>query len=76
MTLQHSFKVTHAWKVHICYAFCPHTVFIPFTAKFDAVLSKLGKTETSVDIVDVCVLAHDKAANISDTANYKYAIIQ
>ena len=44
-----------------------------FTAKFDAVLSKLGKTETSVDIVDVCVLAHDKAANISDTANYKYA---
>lgn len=47
-----------------------------FTAKFDAVLSKLGKTETSVDIVDVCVLANDKAANISDTANYKYAYIQ
>lgn len=44
-----------------------------FTAKFDAVLSKLGKTETSVDIVDVCVLANDKAANISDTVNYKYA---
>ncbi len=44
-----------------------------FTSKFDSVLSKLGGLETSVDIVDVCVLANDKASSLSDTVNYKYA---
>ncbi len=44
-----------------------------FTSKFDSVLSKLGGSETAVDIVDVCVLSGDKASSLSDTVNYKYA---
>ena len=44
-----------------------------FTSKFDSVLSKFGNADTTVDIVDVCVLASDKAASLSDTVNYKYA---
>lgn len=44
-----------------------------FTSKFDAVLSRFGIADTSVDIVDVCVLASDNAITLSDTVNYKYA---
>lgn len=44
-----------------------------FTSKFDAVLSRFGIADTSVDIVDVCVLASDSAITLSDTVNYKYA---
>lgn len=44
-----------------------------FTAKFDSVLTSLSKAEISVDVVDVCVLASDKAQNIEDTIDYKYA---
>ena len=44
-----------------------------FTSKFDTVLSRFGIADTSVDIVDVCVLASDSAITLSDTVNYKYA---
>lgn len=44
-----------------------------FTSKFDSVLSRFGIADTSVDIVDVCVLASDSAITLSDTVNYKYA---
>lgn len=44
-----------------------------FTSKFDTVLSRFGIADTSVDIVDVCVLASDNAITLSDTVNYKYA---
>lgn len=44
-----------------------------FTSKFDAVLSRFGIADTSVDIVDVCVLASDSAITLSDMVNYKYA---
>lgn len=44
-----------------------------FTSKFGSVLSGFGNADTSVDIVDVCVLASDKATSLSDTVNYKYA---
>lgn len=46
----------------------------PFAAKFDSVLDKLGAANVEIDIVDVCVLSNDKAQNLNDAANYKFAI--
>ena len=43
------------------------------TAKLDSVLTKLNIPEINTDIVDICVLADDKAGSISDTVNYQYA---
>ena len=43
------------------------------TAKLDSILTKLNIPEISTDIVDICVLADDKAGSISDTDNYQYA---
>lgn len=45
-----------------------------FAAKFDSVLDKLGAANVEIDIVDVCVLSNDKAQNLNDAANYKFAI--
>ena len=45
-----------------------------FSAKFDSVLDKLGAANVEIDIVDVCVLSNDKAQNLNDAANYKFAI--
>lgn len=45
-----------------------------FAAKFDSVLDKLGTANVEIDIVDVCVLSNDKAQNLNDAANYKFAI--
>lgn len=45
-----------------------------FAAKFDSVLNKLGAANVEIDIVDVCVLSNDKAQNLNDAANYKFAI--
>lgn len=45
-----------------------------FAAKFDSVLDKLGAANVEIDIVDVCVLSNDKAQNLNDVANYKFAI--
>lgn len=45
-----------------------------FAAKFDSVLDKLGAANVEIDIVDVCVLSNDKAQNLNDSANYKFAI--
>ena len=45
-----------------------------FAAKFDSVLDKLGAANVEIDIVDVCVLSSDKAQNLNDAANYKFAI--
>lgn len=45
-----------------------------FAAKFDSVLDKLGAANVEIDIVDVCVLSNDKAQNLNDAVNYKFAI--
>lgn len=45
-----------------------------FAAKFDSVLDKLGAANVEIDIADVCVLSNDKAQNLNDAANYKFAI--
>lgn len=45
-----------------------------FAAKFDSVLDKLGAANVEIDIVDVFVLSNDKAQNLNDAANYKFAI--
>lgn len=45
-----------------------------FAAKFDSVLDKLGAANVEIDIVDVCVLSNDKAQNLNDASNYKFAI--
>lgn len=45
-----------------------------FAAKFDSVLDKLGAANVEIDIVDVCVLSNDKAQNLNDATNYKFAI--
>ena len=43
------------------------------SAKVDSVLTKLNLPEINTDVVDICVLADDKASSISDLANYKFA---
>ncbi len=44
-----------------------------FAAKLDAVFTKLEEPDVNVDIVDVCVLANDRASTINDLTNYSFA---
>ena len=43
------------------------------SSKLDSVLNKLNLPEINTDIVDVIVLADDKASSLNDLANYKFA---
>ena len=43
------------------------------SSKLDSVLNKLNLPEINTDIVDVVVLADDKASSLNDLANYKFA---
>lgn len=43
------------------------------SAKLDSVLTKLNIPEINTDVVDICVLATDKADSIDDIADYKFA---
>lgn len=42
------------------------------SAKLDSVLSKLNLPEINTDIVDICVLADDKASSLNDLSGYKF----
>lgn len=43
------------------------------SSKVDSVLTRLNLPEINTDVVDICVLADDKASSLSDLSSYKFA---